>query len=97
MSPISETICLRVQRVRFQGEHGVVLVGLALNEERSVRPDAPRYSVSVTGRILPARAEEGQWWVVSGTCEDVEYDAGGWRVRERRMHAESAELLRPSG
>lgn len=97
MSPISETICLRVQRVRFQGEHGVVLAGLALNEERSVRPDAPRYSVSVTGRILPARAEVGQWWVVSGTCEDVEYDAGGWRVRERRMHAESAELLRPSG
>lgn len=97
MSSSSETICLRVQRVRFKGEQGVVLAGLALDERRSVRPDAPRYSVAVPGRVLSARAEEGQWWNVTGTYEDVEYDAGGWRVRERRMRAQSAELLRPSG
>ncbi|MBA2964687.1 MULTISPECIES: AAA family ATPase [Ramlibacter] len=97
MTTSSETICLRVQQVRFQGEQGVVLAGLALDESRSVRPDAPRYAVSVPGSVLPARAEEGQWWNVSGTYEDVEYDAGGWRVRERRMRAQSAELLRPSG
>jgi exodeoxyribonuclease V alpha subunit len=92
-----ETATLRVKRVRKRGSRAAVFSALAIDSAGAAVPTAPRYAVMVPHRLLAADVQEGQWWRVSGSTEDVSFDVDGWRVHERRLHATKVELLRPSG
>ena len=97
MTTNHETVVLRVQRVCKRGAHAVLFSGLAIDAAGAADPKAPRYAVLAPHRTLTADVQEGQWWRVSGSAEDVSFDVDGWRVHERRLQATTLELLRPSG
>ncbi|NYT64134.1 hypothetical protein H0A66_17605 [Alcaligenaceae bacterium] len=97
MSADQETTTLRVQRVRKRGPSAVVFSGLVIDSSGAASPKAPRYAVLVPLRVLSTEVQEGQWWRVSGSYEDVRFDVDGWQVQERRLYAMRLELLRPSG
>lgn len=97
MTTNHETVALRVQRVRNRGARAVLFSGLAIDGAGAADPKAPRYAVLAPHRTLAANVQEGQWWRVSGSAEDVTYDVDGWQVHERRLQATKLELLRPSG
>ena len=90
-------LTLRVQRVRSATGPDCVFSGLALDSHGHVEPHAPRYAVSIPYALSSVPVEAGQWWKVSGRAVQVEYDVDGWRVRERRLVASGATLVRPSG
>ncbi|MBF0503071.1 MAG: AAA family ATPase [Candidatus Riflebacteria bacterium] len=48
-------------------------------------------------RIAAGGVQQGQWWCIVGKSVPVEYEVDGYIVREHRIFAIDAELLRPSG
>lgn len=97
MTSTVETISLRVQRVRHRSGKSVAFSGLAIDSTGAAVPRAPRYAVLAPSRMLSGEVQAGQWWRVHGSVEDVNFVVDGWQVQERRLLAEQAELLRPSG
>ncbi|WP_374604811.1 AAA family ATPase [Niveibacterium sp.] len=94
---MSESIVLRVQRVRHRSAKATVFSGLAIDEAGQLVAGAPRYAVTLPARLAMAEAEQGQWWRLAGQPVPTEYEVDGYRVVEHRIAATDAELLRPSG
>lgn len=94
---MSESLVLRVQRVRHRSAKATVFSGLAIDEAGWLVASAPRYAVTLPSRQAVAGVEQGQWWRLAGKPVPTEYEVDGFRVVEHRLIATDAELLRPSG
>jgi exodeoxyribonuclease V alpha subunit len=88
---------MRVQRVRGRFTWGATVSCLAIDGTGRALPGAPRYAVTFPSRITPVDVVQGQWWRVEGDQKDVEYVVDNYRVKECRVIARKAQLLRPSG
>jgi exodeoxyribonuclease V alpha subunit len=94
---MSQSVLLRVQRVRHRSARATVFSGVSINGEGWLVAGAPRYGVTLASRLAVAEVEKGQWWRVAGREVPTEYEVDGFRVVENRIIAVDAELLRPSG
>jgi exodeoxyribonuclease V alpha subunit len=94
---MSQSVLLRVQRVRHRSARVTVFSGVSINGGGWLVAGAPRYGVTLASRLAVAEVEKGQWWRVSGREVPTEYEVDGFRVVENRIVAIDAELLRPSG
>ena len=94
---MSQSVLLRVQRVRHRAARATVFSGVSINGGGWLVAGAPRYGVTLASRLAVAEVEKGQWWRVSGREVPTEYEVDGFRVVENRIVAIDAELLRPSG
>lgn len=94
---MSESLLLRVQRVRHHSARATVFSGLQIDDEGRLVAGAPRYAVTLPSRLAVAEVEQGQWWRLEGKPVPTEFTVDGYRVVEHRFVAKDAELLRPSG
>lgn len=94
---MTQSLLLRVQRVRHRSRSATVVSGLAIDSTGRVIANAPRYAVTLPSRLAIAEVEQGQWWQLTGEPVPVEYTVDGYRVLEHRIVALDAQLLRPSG
>lgn len=94
---MSDSILLRVQRVRHRSTRTVTFSGVAIEDDGRLVAHAPRYAATLSQRLAVADVEPGQWWRVQGQAVAVDYEVDGFRVVEQRITVSDAELLRPSG
>jgi exodeoxyribonuclease V alpha subunit len=94
---MSQSVVLRVQRVRHRSSRATVFSGVSINDQGWLVAGVPRYGVTLASRLAIAEVEKGQWWRVAGREVPIEYEVDGFRVVENRIVAADAELLRPSG
>lgn len=85
-------VTLRVQHLRHRSARGVIAFGQSVDD-----PALSRVAVTLPERLCSVPVEPGQWWLVTGPAQTVEYAADGYRFTECRITAEDALFVRPSG